>query len=180
MKVGDRVRLPPTLSQPGGEYRIVAIDDDRFRLVSTKERVKRAVAKDQLPALVARATPAPTTALDADAFARDEGVLSRSGYHVGAAAAMPAINRQIVLRRVFTMPAAQLPSGNDEAYRAEWGEERSQKRLYKMACCLESFISAHLTRGLEYKRSIAEWKEDLAWLGVELGAPINAWFLTAS
>ncbi len=178
MRIGDRVRLPPTLSQPGGEYRIVAVDEAHVRLVSTKESVKRSVAKDQLSVLAARATRAPTTVLAADAFTRDEGVLSLSDYHVGAAAAMPAINRQIVLRRVFAMPAAELPAGNDEAYRAEWGDERSQKRLAKMARCLESFISVHLARGHEYKRSIKEWKEDLEWLAKELGAPINTWFLS--
>jgi len=180
MKIGDRVTLPPTLSQPGGEYRIVALDDNDVHLISTKGWVKRSVASDQLPVLAARATPAPTTVLAADAFARDEGVLSRSGYHVGAAAAMPAINRQIVLRRVFAMPAAKLPAGNDDAYRAEWGEECSQKRLSKLARCLESFISVHLTRGHEYKRSIKEWREDLEWLDDELGAPINTWFLSCS
>jgi len=180
MKMGDRVRLPPSLSQPAGEYRIVAFDDNYVRLVSTKQGVKRSVSKDELPVLIGRATPAPTTVLAADAFARDEGVLSRSGYHVGAAAALPAVNRQIVLHRVFAMPAAQLPAGNDEAYRAEWGEARSQKRLSKMARCLESFISVHLTRGHEYQRSIKEWKEDLDWLDKELGAPINTWFLSSS
>ena len=177
MKIGDRVRLPPTLSQPGGEYRIVAVDDDHVRLRSTKGGVKRIVAKDQLPVLAARATPVPTTVLAADAFGRDEGILSRSGYRVGAAAAMPTINRQIVLRYVYGMSAAQLPAGNDEAYRAEWGEARSQERLNKMARCLESFISLHMKRGQEYQRSINEWKEDLEWLGEELGAPINTWFL---
>lgn len=93
---------------------------------------------------------------------------------------MPAINRQIVLRRVYAMPPAKLPAGNDEAYRAEWGEERSQKRLSKMARCLESFISLHLRRDHEYQRSIKEWKEDLEWLDKELGAPINTWLLSNS
>lgn len=171
MKVGDRVRLPPTLSQPGGEYRIVAIDDNHFRVVSTKGAVNRRVAKDQLLILIARATPAPTTVVDANAFARDEGVLSRTGYRVGAAAAMPSINRQIALGRVFETPAAQLPVGNDDVYRAEWGEARSEKRLSKMTRCLETFISLHLSRGLRYRRSIAEWKEDLQWLDVELRVP---------
>ena len=93
---------------------------------------------------------------------------------------MPAINRQIVLRRVFAMPRAKLPAGNDDAYRAEWGEECSQKRLSKLARCLESFVSVHLTRGHEYQRSIKEWREDLEWLDEKLGAPINTWFLASS
>ena len=41
MKVGDRVRLPRTLSQPAGEYRVVAVDANYIRFVSTKEGVKR-------------------------------------------------------------------------------------------------------------------------------------------
>lgn len=171
MKKGDRVRLPATLSQPAGEYRIVRIDADLIHLVSTKGGVKRQVPGDQLPQLMERATPAPSAAFHTGAFNRDEGVLSLSGYGVGATAEMPALNRQIALRRVFEQPAAQLRVANDEVYRAEWGEARTEKRLVKMMRCLESFISLHMSRGLEYRRAIAEWKEDLEWLDAKLRAP---------
>ena len=148
MRVGDRVRLPPTLSQPAGEYCIVAIEGNEIRLVS-KNGIERRVTKDDLPILVGRATPAVTAPVSADSFNRDDGVLSQAGYHVGSAAAMPAINRQIVLRRVFEMPAVLLPVGGDESYRAEWGEPCSERRLSKMMRCLESFISLRVDRGFQ-------------------------------
>src|SRR5689334_328001 len=98
MKVGDRVKLPPSLSEPGGEYRIVAMNADTVRLRS-KHGVERRVAKDQLPILLARATPIATTPVSSESFSRDHGVLSQEGYHVGAIANLPPVNRQIVLRR---------------------------------------------------------------------------------
>ncbi len=171
MNVGDWVRLPATLSQAAGDYRIVKILGDYVELVS-KTGERRMEALDRLPTLVERATPKPTSSVTTDSFRRDEGVLSSLGYHVGATAGLPPDNRQIVLRRVFEMDAAQLPVGNDEDYRAEWGERRSENRLAKMMRCLESFISLRLGQGVQYnRRSIREWKEDLHWLDSELRAP---------
>jgi hypothetical protein len=170
VKVGEWVRLPPTLSQAAGEYRIAAIVGNRVQLVSRKG-VRRVEAQDRLSSLIERATPRPTSPVATGSFSRDEGVLSSLGYHVGATAGLPPASRQIVLRRVFDMPATQLPVGQDQGYRAEWGDRCSEKRLSKMMRCLESFISLHLGRGVQYRRSISEWREDLQWLDAELRAP---------
>jgi hypothetical protein len=142
MNVGDWVRLPATLSQAAGDYRIVKIVGDYVELVSKKGE-RRMEALDRLPTLVERATPKPTSSVTTDSFRRDEGVLSSLGYHVGATAGLPA----------------------------EWGERRSENRLAKMMRCLESFISLRLGQGVQYNRSIREWKDDLHWLDTELRAP---------
>lgn len=169
MNIGDRVSLPATLSHPAGEYRIVQIDGADVRLRS-KSGIERWVRGGHLPALIERATPPPSSPVNADSFQRDEGVLRRSGYRVGAMG-LPVVNRQIVLRRIFQMPASKLPVGDDELYRAEWGEAASEKRTTKMFRCLENFILLHLGRDITYARSIAEWKVDLHWIDVELRAP---------
>jgi hypothetical protein len=169
MKVGDRIRLPPTLSHPADEYRVVEIVANQVRLVS-KHGARRWVSASQLQDLIERATPVKSSPVTPDSFDRDEGVLSLAGYHVGSTAGLPPVNRQIVLRRVFDMPTAVLPVGRDDSYRAEWGEASSKKRLRKMVRCLESFISMHLGRGVQYRKSIADWKADLQWIATELGA----------
>ena len=83
---------------------------------------------------------------------------------------MPAINRQIALLRVFTTLAKDLPVGTDEPYRVEWGEAGTEARFAKMRRCLESFVDLHLKHPPEYRRSIAEWRDDLRWLEREVGA----------
>ncbi len=42
MKIGDRVRLPPSLSQPEGEYRVVAVDDNS--LLARRPELRRIAA----------------------------------------------------------------------------------------------------------------------------------------
>ncbi len=171
LKVGDRLRLPATLSQPGGEYRVVAIKDDMVEFRSSKDNVTRFVKLDDVPALLERLTPTATTPITSESFGRDHGVLSQMGYRVGAHAALPAINRQIALRRVFTTLAKDLPVGTDEPYRVEWGEAGTEARFAKMRRCLESFVDLHLKHPPEYRRSIAEWRDDLRWLEREVGEP---------
>jgi len=169
-KIGDRLRLPPTLSQPGGEYRIVSIAEGSVRLRS-KDGVERYENAEDLPSLLCRARPVASTPITSDTFRRDDGVLSAEGYHVGMTAGLAPNRRQIVLRRVFNKPATELLVGGDEIYRAEWGEARSEARLAKIIRCLESFINLHWNRGRQYRKSISDWIADLTWLDEELREP---------
>jgi hypothetical protein len=167
--IGDRIRLPASFAEPSGEYLVVSIEGEFAVLRSAKDNIKRHVRLGELPDLLARTSPVPTSPITSGAFGRDDGVLSALGYHVGATAALPPTNRQIALRLAFGMPYSKLPVGSDEIYRAEWGEADSEQRFAKMLRCLESFISLHLNRGSEYHRSIREWKADLEWLQDEIG-----------
>ena len=147
------------------------IDRETAELLSSKDNLRRFVRLDEIPGLIERTTPPPSVPVTSDSFHRDRGVLSELGYRVGAHAAMPAINRQIALRRVFNRPSEKLPVGIDEAYRAEWGDAGTVERFAKMARCLESFVQLHARHPDKYRRSIAEWKADLKWLETEIGDP---------
>ena len=94
-------------------------------------------------------------------FTTKEGLLSYCGYKVGANG-LPLDPRRKILDAIFL---AQLPPIDDPAYRAQWGEPRSAKRLQKLAETMAAFVrNAKRRDAARMEKSIREWETDLAYL----------------
>jgi hypothetical protein len=85
-------------------------------------------------------------------------------YRVGKTSPHSEADRHAILDAIFS--ARYLPFGEDcsNAYRANWGSQKSAQRLYRMASHIKFIIDG--PNGSDYRKSVAraDWISDLLWL----------------
>lgn len=94
---------------------------------------------------------------------RSQGLLSMTGYRVGAANGVREDRRRRILNWVFLEDDLNIV--DDLAYKAEWGAPRSSQRLQKLANTLAAFIRNALRNNPGIMViAIEEWESDLLYL----------------
>ena len=88
-----------------------------------------------------------------------QGLLSVMGYRVGITEGVKEAQRRRILLDVISGP---LPLVGNVGYMAEWGEDRSNRRIKKTKDCLRGFM--HGKQHLNHDIAIQDWTTDLEWL----------------
>ena len=172
MSAGDWVRLGATLSFGEGLYKVITMSTPGVT-VRGGDGQNHALSTEQFEKLMlAPAAPKRRFARKADFFDRKDGVLAAAGYHVGITGLGKAQRRE-VLRWVFEQPLNALPRVGDAAYRAEWGESRSAKRVNKITSCLWTFAQNGMARREQPREAVNDWQEDYKWFCETYGGHLS-------
>jgi superfamily I DNA/RNA helicase len=101
-------------------------------------------------------------ALSGKVFPHEQGMLSFMGYQVGMTSPLTDSERRAILRYVFH---GHLPTVVSAGYTAEWGTPASATRYSKLRAVLSTFIENAMRRRIDMSVAIAEWQQDLVYIG---------------
>ncbi|WP_422450685.1 MULTISPECIES: hypothetical protein [unclassified Endozoicomonas] len=96
-------------------------------------------------------------------FTDNKGLLSIYGYRVGKNGKSES-ERKNILRKLMELNLRTENLRLDENYIYSWGQGNTKDRLKKLAYTLAAFVKNAKRKKFDYKESISDWEQDLAFL----------------